>query len=199
MRRDPPKPGQTPLDDLSGLRLKHVRTQAQLDAAEAENIRKATVKYLAAAPSRRSAPFDYAWLLRLHAEMFGEVWSWAGQLRRSEKNIGTAPQRIEIAVHELLSDLHAWQEAKMAVDEQAVMLHHRAVLIHPFDNGNGRWARMLANIWLSRQGACPIEWPETTIGAASTIRDEYLAAVRSADLGDYSKLIALHARFSRSH
>jgi len=44
---DAPIPGQTPLDDLSGLRDKRILTTAELNSAEAENIRKATLKYLA--------------------------------------------------------------------------------------------------------------------------------------------------------
>ena len=43
---DPPIPGQTPLDDVSGLRIKSIRTTAELNAAEAETIRKATLRYL---------------------------------------------------------------------------------------------------------------------------------------------------------
>lgn len=190
-------PGQTPLDDLSGLIPKHLRTREQLDTAEAENIRKATIKYLAAAPTARNAPFDYPWLLRLHREMYGDVWSWAGQLRVSQTNIGTLPQGIEVELHGLLHDLRAWIDSQIPLLEQAVRLHHRAVSIHPFTNGNGRWSRMLANIWLRLHGTDLIEWPETTVGSSSTIREEYLAALRSADRGDYAPLIALHERFRR--
>lgn len=66
MFTDPPLPGQTPIDDLSGLRDRSIRTMAQLNAAEAENIRKATLRYLAAAPSSRAAPFSLQWSLKLH-------------------------------------------------------------------------------------------------------------------------------------
>ena len=72
----------------------------------------------------------------------------------------------------------------MRLLEQAVRLHHRAVRIHPFPNGNGRWARMLANIWLKRHGQPITAWPEETIGTRSVVRDEYLAAIRAADEGD---------------
>lgn len=194
MLPDPPIPGQTPLDDLSGLRLRRIRTTAQLNAAEAENIRKATLKYLAARPTSRSARFDVRWLCRLHVEMFGDVWARAGVLRTRETNIGCKPYEIEERLHNLLEDLKAWHDSGMPLLEQAVRLHHVAVQIHPFLNGNGRWSRMLANIWLKLRGSEPIEWPETTIGAASTIRGEYHDAIRAADRGDYAPLLALHAR-----
>ena len=187
--------GQTPLADLSGLRSRGIRTLAQLNAAEAENIRQATLRYLAAKPSRRKASFDVAWMRRLHREMFGRVWRWAGSFRRSELNLGSPASRIEVEMHTLADDLAAWDASPMPLLEQAVRLHHRAVSIHPFLNGNGRWSRMLANIWLRVHGASPIEWPEPSIGHASEIRESYLDAVRTADRGDFTALVELHARF----
>lgn len=194
---DPPIRGQTPLDDVSGLRIKSIRTTGELNAAEAENIRKATLRYLASKPSSRVARFDVAWLLRLHKQMFGEVWTWAGTLRTGETNIGSPPHQIETDLHNLIADLGEWKTSGMPLTEQAARLHHAAVRIHPFPNGNGRWSRMLANIWLKLNGAEPTEWPETTIGTASTVRDEYLEAVRAADRGDIAPLLALHIQHER--
>jgi Fic-DOC domain mobile mystery protein B len=193
---DPPIPGQTPLADVSGLRRRDIRTTAELNAAEAENIRRAVVKYLVARPSARLAPFDLPWLCRLHREMFGRVWAWAGGIRRHETNIGTPPLRIEQELHSLLGDVAAWRNAGVQLDEQAARIHHRAVLVHPFPNGNGRWSRMLANVWLRRHGVQAVEWPEATIGTASIARGRYLRALRAADSGDIAELLALHREFS---
>ncbi len=191
-------PGQTPLDDISGLRDRSIRTQAQLNAAEAENIRKAVMKNLVAAPTRRSARFDLAWVCGVHAEMFGDVWQWAGEIRTTELSVGVPAHQVLPALQSLLDDLHAWAGFGMTFVEQGARLHHRAVFIHPFRNGNGRWARLVANIWLRRNGAGIVEWPEATIGAVSTIRDDYLGVVRAADAGDYEPLIAMHERYTRS-
>jgi Fic-DOC domain mobile mystery protein B len=196
LRPDPPISGQTPLDDLSGLKIKSIRTQAALNAAEAENIRKAALKYLASQPARRTAPFTTAWALRLHKEMFGQVWTWAGAIRTRELNLGSPPAHIATDLHNLFEDLHAWQTTGMSLDEQAVRLHHQAVRIHPFLNGNGRWARMLANVLLKLHGAAPIEWPEAIIGTASAIRGQYIAAIKAADGHDYAPLIVLHQRYA---
>jgi fido (protein-threonine AMPylation protein) len=62
-------PGETPIDG-SGLKRKGINAWAELNRAEAENIRKAVVKYLAAKPSRRSAPFTLSWAKRLHKQIF---------------------------------------------------------------------------------------------------------------------------------
>ena len=188
-------PGETPIDP-TGLLVSGVRNRGDLSIIEARNIRLAVVKYLAARPSQRSAPFDVTWLLTLHREMFGEVWEWAGRVRTSRLNLGVAPHLIREHLGSLSGDLLSWSGFGHSLDIQAVRLHHRAVSIHPFLNGNGRWARLLANIWLRRHDSPLTIWPEEAIGGVSSVRDEYLAAIRSADEGDDSVLAELHARFA---
>lgn len=188
-------PGETPIDDISGLRIKGISTRSQLNAAEAENILKATLKYLASRPSRRIARFDIAWMLKLHREMFGDVWSWAGEIRSRDLNIGVPFYQVRSELQALADDAATWRKFNHDVVEQSARLHYRAAKIHPFLNGNGRWARMLANILLKQNRFPAIEWPEETIGTESTIRSEYIAAIKEADRGDDQSLIALHRRF----
>ena len=188
-------PGETPID-VSGLKRKGISTRAELNRAEAENLRKVVVKYLAARPSRRSAPFTLTWVKRLHKQMFGDVWKWAGDFRQENLNLGCDWHQVQMQVQALLDDLAFWEERGDTLLEQAARLHHRAVWIHPFSNGNGRWARMLANIWLKRHGQAIVEWPEETIGSKSVIREEYLGAIRAADDGDERPLSELHRRFA---
>jgi Fic-DOC domain mobile mystery protein B len=189
-------PGETPID-ISGLKLKGIGSRSALNRFEAENIRKAVVKYLAVKPSRRAAPFTMAWATRLHKEMFGEVWRWAGKFRKENLNFGCAWHQVPLQLQALLGDLVFWEDGGSATLVQAVRLHHRAVQIHPFLNGNGRWARLLSNIWLIRHDHPLTEWPEETIGDRSVIRDEYIAAIKSADNGVEEPLIELHSRYTR--
>jgi Fic-DOC domain mobile mystery protein B len=194
-----PIPGETPIDDISGLKIKGISTRRELNQFEAANIRKAIVKYLAATPSRTLAPFDFSWVLQLHEQMFGDVWKWAGVTRRSDKTIRVPWTQIEVMLFQLVGDLEYWEkEGKIELLEQAVMLHHKAVCIHPFENGNGRWSRLLANIWLKRHSHAITDWPETNVGHESEIRAEYLAAIRQANEGRYGPLIDLHRRFTPS-
>lgn len=188
-------PGETPIDDISGLRVKGISTRAQLNAAEAENVLKATLKYLASRPSRRTAPFSVAWMLKLHREMFGHVWSWAGEIRTCDLNIGVPYFQVRQELYNLAEDLATWRKFGHDFVEQAARLHFRSVRIQPFLNGNGRWARMLANILLKQNRSPIVEWPEEVIGTESTVRNEYIAAIKEADGGDDEPLIALHRRF----
>jgi len=165
-----PTAGETPIDP-SGLKDRSIKTRHQLHLVEAENIRKAMVKYLAAAPSASQAPFTYDWLLKLHGEMFGDVWKWAGVVRTRNLSLGVSWGQIGQQLGGVVLDIQAWSERKNSLLEQAVEIHHRTARIHPFENGNGR-------IWLRQHGKRAIEWPESEVGQqASSIRSEYIAAI----------------------
>lgn len=192
----PTLPGESPIDDISGLKVRGITTRAELNRYEARNILKATVRYLADRPSRKRAPFDLAWVFRLHEQMFGDVWAWAGQKRRGELNMGVPRHQIDTQLRALLDDLTYWcDETDMPLVEQAVRLHHRAVQIHPFENGNGRWARMLANVWLKQNGHAVVVWPEVDMARDTSQRDAYIDALKAADAGDYQPLITFHERY----
>lgn len=188
-------PGETPLDDISGLKVKFENpTRAAVSKLEAINIAKASAKYLTGKVDERNAPFTVPWMMALHKEMFGDVWSWAGKFRDTNTSIGTDKHNIQMQMAQLAADLHAWSGMNMPLEEQAMRLHHRAVQIHPFKNGNGRWARMLANIWLRKHDAGVIMWPSTA-GEVSPLRDEYIAALKAADNMDDRPLQSLHKRY----
>ncbi len=192
----PTIPGETPIDDVSELKIKGIHLRRELSEYEAKNVLKATVKYLSRKPSKRLAPFDFRWVKKLHTEMFGDVWGWAGRLRTTELTIGIDPAQVETALYEMVENLRAQQLTEMyTLLDQAVWLHHRAVVIHPFPNGNGRWSRLLSNIWLKQHGSQIVAWPEEAVGETSPIRGEYLDAIRRADQFDLGLLTDLHRRY----
>jgi len=185
----------TPLDDISGLKLPSdkVYTLKEIYVAEANNIALATIKYLAAPPSKKIAPFTYDWLSALHEEMFGSVWGWAGKFRQIELSIGIKAYMVPTALKELADDIAYWDANKTYdIYETATRIHHRAVQIHPYQNGNGRWSRMLANIYLRQNGSMPVKWQEDLLSKENPKRSEYIKALKDADNGDYSSLIAIH-------
>ncbi|MCY4427512.1 MAG: mobile mystery protein B [Halieaceae bacterium] len=126
--------------------------------------------------------------------MFGDVWRWAGQYRRTEKNLGIDPAHISVQTRNLLADARAWVDyATYSPQEAVVRLHYRLVSIHPFVNGNGRHARLLAEAMLRYEyGGTAIDW--TGGGGFSGIeaqRRAYLDALRAADCGDLTPLLEL--------
>nr|WP_275758569.1 mobile mystery protein B [Sulfurimonas sp. SAG-AH-194-C21] len=126
--------------------------------------------------------------------MYGDVWDWAGKFRRVELSIGIKAYQVPTALKELADDIAYWDKHKtFDIYETATRIHHRAVQIHPYQNGNGRWSRMLANIYLRQNGSMPVKWQENLLSTENPRRDEYIEALKAADSGDYSDLIQMHS------
>jgi Fic-DOC domain mobile mystery protein B len=185
--------------DLSGLKLdknKHYSTY-DIYLGEAKNILQPTLKYLNSKPSKNLAPFDYGFFLNLHQEMFGNVWQWAGKIRTVELNFGVKAYQISSELRKLVDDLDFWHENKsFNIIEITARLHHRAVVIHPFLNGNGRWSRMLANIYLKQNGLEPTKWNEDLLAKENVHRGDYIQALKQADNGDYKPLIKIQGNLT---
>jgi len=180
-------PGATPIDDLSGLIPSHITTHQQLNEWEAANILQAVKKYLA---KRKGFKISLEWLKEVHQTMLGETWEWAGKLRRKNYNLGIDWHNISEQMKVLVDDLSHWQEAKSGLNllSQSVRLHHRLVKIHPFVNGNGRHARLVADIFLfANNQQLPI-WPDKELIVVSGIRQQYITALQSADKGSFQPL-----------
>lgn len=188
--------GATYNDDISGLLLDTSiqYTLQDIYIYEAKNITKATLKYFSRKPDRKIAPFSFEWFLQLHCEMFGDIWDWAGKLRQVELSIGVKAYLVSTELKKLVDDLEFWHEKKsFDIVEIASRIHHRAVQIHPFKNGNGRWSRMLSNIYLIQNGSSPTKWNENLLAKENLQRDDYIESLKLADNGDYSKLIELQS------
>ena len=94
--------GATQLDgeELEGLLPSHLANRSQLNEWEQQNI-EAALLWLSR--QRRPRPLEESWLRRLHREMFGQSWRWAGQYRSSDKSIGADWRQIRMQVPALLA------------------------------------------------------------------------------------------------
>jgi Fic-DOC domain mobile mystery protein B len=180
----------TPLapEERDGLRLSWVTTRADLNVAEQDNIDKGAAWAFRA---RRQDMLTVDFVLQLHKRMFGDVWTWAGQYRRTERNIGIAPFLIGVQTSQLMGDAAYWvQHETYEPIELAVRLHHKLVFIHPFPNGNGRHARLMADLLLQRLGVPALSWGGGSLNDLTALRRAYVDALRLADREDYEALIA---------
>lgn len=187
-------PGATPLDpdEVAGLIPHAVTTQEELNLFESENILEAEAWI---AGVRRLDVLDDAFARSLHKRMFGNTWRWAGQYRTTEKNIGIAPEKIAVAMRELMADVRAQLDSKAwPVHEIAARFHHRLTRIHAFANGNGRHARLMTDLLLRQCGVPPFSWGRGDLVHVGDERTAYIAALHDADQGDFTTLLAfLHA------
>lgn len=182
-------PGATPLDadEIAGLIPTGVTTVAELNAYESEDILDA-IDW--SERQRPTSVLDDQLLRDLHRHMFSRTWQWSGTFRLTEKNIGVAPEAIAVSLRDLTLDCRAQLEAKiMALDEIVARFHHRLVWIHPFPNGNGRHARLAADLLLTQQGAEPFSWGTADLARAGRVRERYIAALREADNRNYQPLL----------
>jgi Fic-DOC domain mobile mystery protein B len=181
-------------DEMEGLKFPHVETRAELDQLEQQNIQDG-LRWLS-----RQRKFEELlneqFLLELHKKLFGAVWDWVGQYRRTGKNIGIDPIYIGVEIRNLLDDVRYWIEHQTyAREDFAARLHHRLVKIHPFENGNGRHARIFTDAVLENElGLKPINWSADESVDDETHRQNYLKALRSADHGDYQLMIDFVSR-----
>ena len=183
--------GATPLDgeELEGLLPTHLVNRSQLNEWEQNNIESAL---LWLSRQRRPRPLEEGWLRRLHREMFGLSWRWAGQYCSSDKSIGVDWRQIRLQMPALLADIAFQIEHQVEpVDQIAIRFHHRLVSIHPFANGNGRHGRLIADVLIEQLGAPRFSWGgSSSLVNASALRQSYIAALQSADRGDISALLA---------
>lgn len=186
-------PGQTPLDEdeKEGLLIPTITTRGELDEFEQKNIEEA-MQWSLGRNLKPEVIFTEDFIKQLHQRMYGEVWAWAGHFRKTDKNIGVDKWQIPVALKSLLDDALFWvQNNTMPPEEIAIDFKHRLVSIHCFPNGNGRHSRLMADLIISKI----YKQPEFTWGAASLIkaseeRNLYLKALRAADSGDHSLLLA---------
>lgn len=182
-------PGQTPLTDEEKLGLKpgYIRTVGELNEWEYENILRGQEWALS---RRRKDILSESFIKILHEKMFGDVWEWAGEYRKSDKNVGVPAYQIPTELREVLDSIRFWEKEKsFDLRDIAIRLHHRVVKVHPFVNGNGRHSRFLADLFLLAHRDRPFTWGGgANLQRQSDSRSQYLNALQQADALNYGPL-----------
>lgn len=189
--------GQTPLEveEKESLLIKSISTRGELDEFEQQNIEDA-IQWSLTRKFKPAQILSESFIKDLHKKMYGRVWRWAGEYRKTNKNIGVDKLEISIALRSLIDDAKYWLENNVyEPDEFAIRFKHRLVSIHCFPNGNGRHSRMIADIIIEKIYKQPVfSWGGTSISGDEDIRAQYLKAIRNADKGNFDLLL----KFARS-
>jgi Fic-DOC domain mobile mystery protein B len=178
----------TPLspEEREGLIPSYITLRGELNAAEQENI----IEAQGWAFRRRRDVLSEKFLDDLHRRMYGRVWRWAGQHRRSDKNIGVDWPTIPQHLRQLLDDARFWGEHESyGPDEIGARFHHKLVWIHCYPNGNGRHGRLAADLLLVSMGRPRFSWGSANLVDVSETRERYVAALRAADGHDIAPLL----------
>jgi Fic-DOC domain mobile mystery protein B len=173
----------------------NLATKEELNEFERANILVAYDWALGLRNLRRQDPLTEPYLRDLHRRMFDQTWKWAGLYRTTEKNLGIAQYQIREALGALLGDARYWLEHQtFPPDEISIRFHHRLVSIHPFANGNGRHARLMADVLARMQDRPVFAWGGADIVQPGDFRRRYIDALQAADKNDIKPLLA----FARS-
>jgi len=109
-----------------------------------------------------------------------------GAYRETELNIGRDPKEILQRIPQLLANTQHWLDNKTSpTDEALLRFHHQLTKIHPFANGNGRHARLIADIVAVKYGQSEFTWGAgKDLVAEGDARTRYLAALRALDANE---------------
>lgn len=175
--------GETPIDpqESADLKKRSIRTQAELNLAEAMSIARAE---LSISFEDRHRTLELDWLLGLHRRMFGEVWRWAGQLRKTQRNIGVDYTQVRLQLVQLIENSKQQLESGIDRESIATYFHHGLLHVHPFPNGNGRWARRVTEAQCDAFSIRPPGWISLLPTEVPEFRRKYLLALKQGDQGN---------------
>jgi Fic-DOC domain mobile mystery protein B len=179
--------GNTPIrpDEAEQL-VPSISTIGELNEYEALNILQARKWAFDSRTMRSTDPLEEPYVRELHHRMFDNVWKWAGNYRQTERNVGCDPNEIVQRIPQLLANTRYWLENKtFSTDEALLRFHHQLTTIHPFANGNGRHARMLADVVAVKYDSAEFTWGAGKDPVAQgSARTRYLAALRTLDANE---------------
>jgi Fic-DOC domain mobile mystery protein B len=191
MLHDPTSEANTPLtpEEQADL-IPSLATREELNEWERDNILRGRQWALGERQISRLDPTKEQYIRELHARLFDQTWKWAGAYRKTDKNLRVPISEIRERLAQLLGNAASWLRNKTYdVDECAVRFHHELVVIHAFPNGNGRHARLLADVVAVKCGHPEFSWGSKELTAPGEARNEYLGALRTADKGDFTPLL----------
>ncbi len=188
--------GQTPLneEEIDGLKITHISTQNELNEFEQLNIETA-LEWLIRSKPKLERVLTEKFIKQVHKKMFDQVWKWAGEFTKTDKNIGVPWHQIGFELKYLLDDTQYWiRNETYPPEEIALRFKHRLVAIHCFPNGNGRHSRLIADTIMSTIFKLePFVWGGHQLDKKQ-IRQHYIKALQLADQGEMKALLS----FARS-
>lgn len=178
---------------VQGLLLSHLTDPHALETTELECVAQVYDRYIFR-PRRKKRGGEWLtdkFIRKAHRDMFGAIWAWAGEYRQTPSRVGMEWSRIPEAVVHLCEDFKDWDSpgSAMPLMEIAARLYNRLTRIHPFQDGNGRLARFITDMFFHSHNHLLPPWPSLQLLPRDhQIRQQYMAALKKADEEDYAPL-----------
>jgi len=137
--------------------------------------------------------FTAADICSIHSTWLGRIYEWAGKYRQVNISKGGFPfaaaRQVPLLMDELeKGPLRMFTPCRSALQEDVVNalaeVHTELVLVHPFREGNGRVARLLAILMAAQAGLPPLDFGLIK----GRKRDDYFAAIQSGMDRDYGPM-----------
>jgi cell filamentation protein len=144
----------------------------------------------------RDHRFTAADICRMHRLWLGRIYPWAGKYRQVNVKKDSFPFAAAAQIPKLMTEFEAGPLKRHtpcrsgSIEHLAMALaevHVELVLIHPFREGNGRVARILA-VLMGLQAGLPALYFDKLSGQK---RQEYFAAVRAGLARNYEPMTEL--------
>ena len=138
----------------------------------------------------------------IHRTWLGSIYSWAGEYR----SVNVAKGGFQFAAaREVPRLMRGFEERDLArytpcrftsepeISRALAVVHAELVLIHPFREGNGRCARLLALLMAFQAGLPPLD----VSGWSERGKRNYIAAIHAAVSSDYEPMVGLFSEAIR--
>jgi len=163
----------------------------EVNESEFEGFLKAEIYFTEHLNSRTK--FNKAYILNIHKMSLGHLYSFAGKLRDVNLSKGGfpfaaakfLPETMSAFDNEILTKLPNNYKSREELIDDIAVVHGELLFIHPFREGNGRTARLLANLMCRKAGYNGLMFEK--IGKVEF--EKYIVAVQSCANKDYSKMI----------
>ena len=163
----------------------------EVNEAEFEGFLKAEI-YFSERLNNRTI-FSKAFILKIHKMSLGHLYAFAGKLRDVNLSKGGFPfaaarflsETMSTFESEILSTLPNKYDNREQLINDIAVVHGELLFIHPFREGNGRTARLLANLMSRKAGYDGLQFEK--IGKKEF--EKYVAAVQSCANKDYTKMV----------
>lgn len=171
-----------------------ITTKEGIEKEEAKGFIEASVELTIDLDS--TTKFDEAYIMAIHKKALHHLYKFAGKLRTVNMSKGgfmfPAAQFLPNAMQEfqtnILNNLHQDYTDEKVLIEDIAKVHGELLYIHPFREGNGRAARLLANLMVYKAGYDRLKFEKLD---NEEMFNKYIDAVQKVGLKQYQPMIEI--------